>query len=39
MDRNEMLDGFAKSLPNLVDQLTPDGRLPTRDEADGWLRG
>lgn len=33
MDRNELLSGMSQHLPELVDHLTPNGRLPTEDEA------
>jgi uncharacterized protein YidB (DUF937 family) len=33
MDRDELLSGLSQHLPNLVDQLTPEGRLPTEQEA------
>ena len=33
MDRDEMLAGLSQQLPRFVDQLTPDGRLPTDEEA------
>jgi uncharacterized protein YidB (DUF937 family) len=33
MDRNDLLEGLSQHLPELVDQLTPQGRLPTEDEA------
>jgi uncharacterized protein YidB (DUF937 family) len=33
MDRDELLEGLSHHLPNLVDHLTPDGRLPTEEEA------
>ena len=33
MEREELLAGLSQHLPNLVDQLTPDGRLPTEEEA------
>jgi uncharacterized protein YidB (DUF937 family) len=33
MDRNELLSGMSQYLPGLVDHLTPNGRLPTSDEA------
>jgi uncharacterized protein YidB (DUF937 family) len=36
MSRSELLDGLSKNLPELVDQLTPDGRLPTEHEAARW---
>ena len=33
MRRDELLSGLSQHLPRLVDQLTPDGRLPTEAEA------
>jgi uncharacterized protein YidB (DUF937 family) len=33
MNRDELLSGLSQHLPNLVDQLTPEGRLPTEQEA------
>lgn len=33
MERDELLSGLSQHLPNLVDQLTPDGRVPTEEEA------
>jgi len=36
LTRNELLQGLAQHLPNFVDQLTPNGRLPTNDEANRW---
>jgi uncharacterized protein YidB (DUF937 family) len=33
MDRDELLSGLSQHLPNFVDQLTPEGRLPTEQEA------
>ena len=33
MSRDELLDGLSRYLPEVVDRLTPDGRLPTEDEA------
>jgi uncharacterized protein YidB (DUF937 family) len=33
MNRDELLSGLSQHLPNLVDQLTPEGRLPTEEEA------
>jgi uncharacterized protein YidB (DUF937 family) len=35
LDRDELLAGLAQTLPGVVDQLTPDGRLPTPQE---WQR-
>ena len=36
MSRDDLLQGLSQNLPELVDQLTPDGRLPTEDEAKRW---
>ena len=33
MDRGDLLSGLSHYLPGFVDQLTPQGRLPTEDEA------
>lgn len=33
LSRQELLDGLSKTLPDAVDQLTPDGRLPNTEEA------
>jgi uncharacterized protein YidB (DUF937 family) len=33
MGRGELLAGLSQQLPDFVDQLTPDGRVPTEDEA------
>lgn len=33
MDRDELLSGLSQHLPRFVDQLTPEGRLPTEAEA------
>jgi uncharacterized protein YidB (DUF937 family) len=33
MSRDELLHGLSQQLPGLVDQLTPDGRVPTEQEA------
>lgn len=32
LDRAELLKGLSETLPEVVNQLTPDGRLPTEDE-------
>jgi uncharacterized protein YidB (DUF937 family) len=32
LSRDQLLAGLSEQLPGLVDQLTPDGRLPTADE-------
>ena len=33
MDHADLLSGLSQHLPRFVDQLTPDGRLPTEEEA------
>jgi uncharacterized protein YidB (DUF937 family) len=33
MNRDELLSAISQHLPELVDRLTPNGRLPTPDEA------
>ena len=33
MRREELLSGLSRELPGFVDQLTPDGRVPSDDEA------
>jgi uncharacterized protein YidB (DUF937 family) len=33
MGRQDLLTGLSQQLPTLVDELTPDGRLPTEEEA------
>ena len=33
MGRAALLDGLSRQLPRFVDQLTPNGRLPTKEEA------
>jgi uncharacterized protein YidB (DUF937 family) len=33
MSQDDLLGGLIQSLPRFVDQLTPDGRLPTNEEA------
>jgi uncharacterized protein YidB (DUF937 family) len=33
MNRDELLSAISQHLPSLVDRLTPNGRLPTPDEA------
>ena len=32
LSRDQVVDELARMLPNVVDKLTPDGRLPTRQE-------
>ena len=33
MGRDDLLDGLKRYLPGFVDQLTPDGRVPSEEEA------
>jgi uncharacterized protein YidB (DUF937 family) len=33
LSRNELLKGLSQNLPDLIDKLTPNGRLPTAEEA------
>ena len=37
LSRDDLLAGLAQHLPNFVNQLTPDGRLPTADELSRHL--
>jgi uncharacterized protein YidB (DUF937 family) len=37
MGRDDLLAGLRQYLPRLVDQLTPDGRVPNEDEAQRML--
>jgi uncharacterized protein YidB (DUF937 family) len=36
LPRDELLQGLSQHLPEFVDQLTPEGRLPSEDEAQRW---
>jgi uncharacterized protein YidB (DUF937 family) len=36
MPRNDLLQGLSQKLPDFVDKLTPQGRLPTDEEASRW---
>jgi uncharacterized protein YidB (DUF937 family) len=33
LSREELLDGLSRELPQAVDQLTPEGRIPSEQEA------
>jgi uncharacterized protein YidB (DUF937 family) len=33
MSRDDLLQGLSQYLPQVVDHLTPEGRLPTEQEA------
>lgn len=36
MSRDDLLQGLSQHLPDFVDQLTPEGHLPTEEEASRW---
>lgn len=36
VSRSELLSGLAQVLPQAVDQMTPDGRLPTAEDISRW---
>jgi uncharacterized protein YidB (DUF937 family) len=33
LSHDDLLEGLSQNLPDFIDQLTPDGRLPTEEEA------
>ena len=37
LSRDELLQGLSQYLPQVIDHLTPDGRLPTDSEVSGRL--
>ena len=37
LSRDELLSGLSQHLPDVVNHLTPDGRLPTEDEVAGRI--
>jgi uncharacterized protein YidB (DUF937 family) len=37
LSRQQLLDGLSQHLPDVINHLTPDGRLPTEDEISGRL--
>lgn len=37
LSRDDLLAGLAKQLPDFINQMTPDGRLPTEKEASRWI--
>ena len=37
LSRDELLSGLSRELPGAIDELTPDGRVPTADEASRWV--
>lgn len=36
MPRGDLLSELSRIMPDVVDRLTPDGRLPDRSEQDRW---
>jgi uncharacterized protein YidB (DUF937 family) len=38
MSKDELMTGLSAKLPEVVDKLTPDGRLPTEAEAGRIVR-
>ena len=38
MSRNDLLAALSDHLPRVIDHLTPEGRLPTEQEASRWGR-
>ena len=37
LSREELLSGLSQQLPDVINHLTPDGRLPTEDELSGRI--
>ena len=37
LSRDELLAGLRRELPGAIDELTPDGRVPTADEVSRWV--
>jgi uncharacterized protein YidB (DUF937 family) len=37
LSRDELLTGLSRHLPQVIDHLTPDGRLPTENELSGRI--
>ena len=37
LSRDELLAGLSQQLPEVIDQLTPEGRLPTESELSKWI--
>ena len=37
LSREELLTGLSRHLPDVIDHLTPDGRLPTESELSGRI--
>ena len=37
MSQDELLGGLSQYLPDVINQLTPEGRLPTETELSKWI--
>jgi uncharacterized protein YidB (DUF937 family) len=37
MSRSDLLAGLSRELPEAIDEMTPNGRLPTAQEASRWV--
>lgn len=37
LSREELLSGLSQQLPEVIDHMTPEGRLPTEQEVSRWL--
>lgn len=37
LPRDELLAGLSQQLPDVIDRLTPDGRLPSESELSKWI--
>jgi uncharacterized protein YidB (DUF937 family) len=37
LSREELLAGLSRQLPDVINHLTPDGRLPSENELSGRL--
>lgn len=37
LSRDDLLSGLSQQLPEVVNRLTPDGRLPTEHEVSRWI--
>ena len=37
MSRDDLLQGLSQYLPDVVDQMTPEGRLPDEQEMSRWI--
>lgn len=37
LSRDELMEGLSQQLPQIINQLTPHGRVPTEQEANSWL--